>query len=393
MSEVYIVSAARTPVGTFLGGLSSLTASDLGKVAIQGALSRAEGLPVEAVEEVILGCVLPAGQGQAPARQAMRKAGLPDSTGATTINKVCGSGMKAVMLAASAIRAEDADVLIAGGMESMSQAPFYLKSMRTGAKMGNQQLIDGLISDGLWDPYNDIHMGQCAEKCVEKYAFTREAQDEYAKNSFLKAQKAVESGAFRAEIEPVSVPQRKGDPLIVDQDEQPFKGDPNKLGGLRPAFDKNGTITAGNASPLNDGASALLLASESAVQKYNLKPIAKIIASATHSQDPLWFTTAPEGAIQKALKKAGLTVADIDLFEINEAFAAVAMAAQESLRLPVNKLNVNGGAVALGHAIGSSGSRLLVTLVHALKASGGKRGLAALCIGGGEATATIVELL
>lgn len=392
MKEVFIVQGARTPIGSFLGSLSSVPGPDLGSTAIQGVLKRS-GVPPEAIDEVILGCVLPAAIGQAPARQAMRKAGIPDSTGALTINKVCGSGMKAVMLAAASIKAGDQDLVIAGGMESMSNAPHYIKGMRNGVKMGNQQLVDGMIHDGLWDPYNDLHMGNCAEQCVTQYELTREAQDDFARQSYLKAQKAIESGAFKPEIEPVSIPQRKGEPKWVEQDEEPFKGDPEKLSSLRPAFDKAGSITAGNASTINDGAAVLLLASEEAVKKYHLKPVAKILASATHSQEPVWFTTAPVGAMQKALQKAQLSVDEIDLFEVNEAFAAVAMVAQRELKILAEKLNVRGGAVALGHPIGASGARLLVTLIHALKDADKKLGMASLCIGGGEATAMIVERL
>jgi acetyl-CoA C-acetyltransferase len=392
VKEVFIVQGARTPIGSFLGSLSSVPGPDLGSTAIQGVLKRS-GVPPEAIDEVILGCVLPAAIGQAPARQAMRKAGIPDSTGALTINKVCGSGMKAVMLAAASIKAGDQDLVIAGGMESMSNAPHYIKGMRNGVKMGNQQLVDGMIHDGLWDPYNDLHMGNCAEQCVTQYELTREAQDDFARQSYLKAQKAIESGAFKPEIEPVSIPQRKGEPKWVEQDEEPFKGDPEKLSSLRPAFDKAGSITAGNASTINDGAAVLLLASEEAVKKYHLKPVAKILASATHSQEPVWFTTAPVGAMQKALQKAQLSVDEIDLFEVNEAFAAVAMVAQRELKILAEKLNVRGGAVALGHPIGASGARLLVTLIHALKDADKKLGMASLCIGGGEATAMIVERL
>jgi acetyl-CoA C-acetyltransferase len=324
----------------------------------------------------------------------LRKAGIPDSAGALTINKVCGSGMKAVMIGAAEILAGDYELVMAGGMESMSNAPFYVKGMRTGVKMGNQQMLDGMIYDGLWDPYSDIHMGNCAEQCVAKYEFTRESQDAYAKQSYERAQRAVKEGAFKGEIEPVLIPQRKGEPKLIDADEEPFRGDPEKLASLRTAFQREGgTITAGNASTINDGAAALLLASEAAVKKHSLKPVARIIGSATHSQDPTWFTTAPVFAIQKVLDKAGLSVADIDLFEVNEAFAAVAMVAQQDLSIPMEKLNIRGGAVAIGHPIGASGARLLVTLVHALKATGGKRGLASLCIGGGEATAMIVELV
>jgi acetyl-CoA C-acetyltransferase len=392
VKDIFIVAGARTPIGSFLGELSSLTAPELGSTAIQGVL-KCSGIAPEQIEEVVMGCVLPAGIGQAPARQAMRKAGIPDSAGALTINKVCGSGMKAVMLGAAEIRSGDYDVVLAGGMESMSQAPHYVKGMRTGVKMGNQQLLDGMIYDGLWDPYNDLHMGNCAEQCVTKYALTREAQDAYARQSYERARQAVESGAFKREIEPVAIPQRKGDPKLVNADEEPFKGDPNKLDALRPAFDKAGTITAGNASTINDGAAALLLASEEAVKKHGLKPVARIVGSATHSQDPVWFTTAPVGAMQKVLNTLNLRVNDIDLFEVNEAFAAVAMVAQQELGIPMDAFNVRGGAVALGHPIGASGARLLVTLIHALQDAGKRRGLASLCIGGGEATAMVIELV
>lgn len=392
VKDIFIVEGARTPIGSFLGELSALSAPELGSVAIQGVLKRS-GVAPESIDEVIMGCVLPAGVGQAPARQALRKAGLPDSTGALTINKVCGSGMKAVMLGAAEILAGEYELVIAGGMESMSQSPHYVKGMRNGVKMGNQQMLDGMVYDGLWDPYNDLHMGNCAEQCVTKYSLTREAQDAYAGDSYRKAQKASESGAFTREIEPVAIPQRKGEPKMVARDEEPFKGDPDKLVGLRPAFDKNGSITAGNASTINDGAAVLLLASEEAVKKHNLKPVAKILGYATHSQEPVWFTTAPLGAIQKVLAKLQFSVGDIDLFEVNEAFAAVAMVAMQELSIPAEKFNVRGGAVALGHPIGASGARLLVTLVHALQDLGKKRGLASLCIGGGEATAMVIELV
>ena len=390
MQDVFIVSGARTPIGSFLGSLASISAPELGSIAIRGALSRGN-VPKEAVEEVIMGCVLSAGIGQAPARQAMRKAGLPDSTGALTINKVCGSGMKAVMLAANTIKAGESDLIVAGGMESMSQAPHYVKGLRTGIKMGEQAMQDGMILDGLWDPYSNIHMGQCAERCVEHYQFTRDAQDEYARRSYALARTAVENGTFQPEIEPVSIPQRKGEPVVVEHDEEPFKGNPVKLDGLRPAFETGGSITAGNASSLNDGAAALVLASAEAVSRHQLKPLAKIIGSATFSQDPLWFTTAPVGAIKKGLEKTGLTIDAMDLIELNEAFAAVILAAQQELAIPDAKLNIHGGAIALGHPIGASGARVLVTLLHALKTQDKKYGLAALCIGGGEATAMIIE--
>lgn len=392
MTEVLIIEAARTPIGSFMGGLSTVSAPELGATAIQSVLKRS-GFPPDAVDEVLMGCVLPAGVGQAPARQAMRKAGLPDSTGAVTLNKVCGSGMKAVMLAAAEIRAGEYQAIIAGGMESMSRAPFYVKGMRGGVKMGDQSMVDGMIHDGLLDPDHGRHMGSCAEECVTKYSLSREAQDAYAAESYRRARHAVESGVFDPEIAPVSVSQRKGDPVIVSRDEEPFKGDPEKLGQLRPSFEKTGGITAGNASTLNDGAAALLLTSEESARRHHLKPMARIVASATHSQDPLWFTTAPVGAIRKVLDKTGLSVSDIDLFEVNEAFAAVALVARQELDIPPERLNVRGGAVALGHPIGASGARILVTLLHALRDTGGKRGLASLCIGGGEATAMIVELL
>lgn len=389
--DVFIVSGARTPIGSFLGELSGIPAPELGSVAIRGALARG-GVAPETIDEVLMGCVLTAGLGQAPARQAMRKAGIPDTAGALTLNKVCGSGMKAVMLGANEIRVGDAEVVVAGGMESMSQAPYYVRGLRSGVRMGEQTMQDGMILDGLWDPYNDIHMGNCAERCVERYTLTRDAQDAYARTSYERARAAIESGAFRAEIEPVPVPQRKGPPKPAEQDEEPFKGSSDKLAGLRPAFESSGTITAGNASSLNDGAAALALASEDAVRRYGFKPMARIAAFATHSQDPMWFTTAPIGAIQKVLGKMKLQVGDIDLFEINEAFSAVALVAQQELAIPPDKLNIRGGAVALGHPIGCSGARLLVTLLHALRDSGKKRGLASLCIGGGEATAMIIEM-
>jgi acetyl-CoA C-acetyltransferase len=392
MKDVYIVNAARTPIGALLGELADLTAPALGATAIQGALSRG-GVAPGLIEQVIMGCVLSAGVGQAPARQALKLAGIPDSAAALTVNKVCGSGMKAVMLAANEIRLGEADLIIAGGMESMSQTPYYVKGMRAGVRMGEQKMIDGFVHDGLWDPYNNQHMGNCAEECAKKYAFTREAQDEYSLQSYERARKAFEGGAFSGEIEPVLVPQRKGEPKKIDRDEEPFKGDPAKLGGLRPAFDKAGTITAGNASSINDGASALLLASREAVEKHGLKPMARILGSATHSQDPLWFTTAPIGAVQKLLDKVQLGISDFDLFEVNEAFAAVALAARQELSIPNDKLNIRGGAVALGHPIGSSGARILVTLLYALHDLKLKRGIATLCIGGGEATAMAIEMV
>jgi acetyl-CoA C-acetyltransferase len=391
---VYIVLGKRTPIGAYLGTLSSLPAAQLGARAIQAVVTET-GLSPEAVDEVLMGCVLSAGQGQAPARQAMRAASLPDTVGATTINKVCGSGMKALMLGASSILLEDANVVVAGGMESMSQVPFYLKDYRQGVKMGHQSLLDGMIYDGLWDPYHDIHMGQAAEQCAEKYGFTRQAQDDYAAQSYHRALAAIAQGAFAKEITPVDVVTRRGQPpTVVDKDEQPFKGDVGKLAGLKPAFQRDGgTVTAGNASSLNDGAAVCMLASQWAVDTYHLSPVARIVAWSTHSQAPVWFTTAPVGAVQKLLVKTGLTVSDIDLFEINEAFALVAMAAIQDLQLDPAKVNIRGGAVSLGHPIGASGARLVVTLLSALADEGLKRGVATLCIGGGEATALLVERL
>jgi acetyl-CoA C-acetyltransferase len=389
-NEVYIVSAKRTPLGAFQGALSGLSAPAIGAAAIKAATADVD---VTKLDEVIMGCVLPAGVGQAPARQAAKAAGIPDGVGALTINKVCGSGLKAVMLARTAILAGEANLVLAGGMECMSQAPYYLPKARDGYRMGHGQLVDGMIHDGLWDPYGNFHMGNAGEKCAQKYTFTREAQDAFAVESTRRAQQAIADGAFADEITPVTIPQRKGDPVTVETDEQPGRAKPDKLPKLRPAFDKEGTITAGNASSINDGGAAMLVASQQAVTEHGLTPLAKITAVATHSQAPEWFTTAPVGAIEKALAKAGLTVDDIDLFEINEAFAVVAMAAMEELSIPHEKVNVHGGAVALGHPIGASGARILVTLIHALKRNGKQRGLATLCIGGGEAVAVIIELV
>ena len=392
MEPVYIVAGARTPIGSFLGSLSALSASELGSVALQGVLKRS-GVEAGAVNEVIMGCVLPAAVGQAPARQAMRKAGIPDNVGAMTINKVCGSGLKAVMIGSGYIKAGEADLVLAGGMESMSNAPYYVRGMRGGVKMGNQELLDSMIFDGLWDPYDNVHMGNCAEKCVAKYHFTREDQDAFAATSYQRSQDAVKKGLFKTEIEPVAIPQRKGDPVMVDTDEEPGRGKIDKLKELRPAFDKNGSVTAGNASSINDGAAALLLASEKAVKQHGLKPVAKIVGYATHSQEPVWFTTAPIVAIKKVLEQTGLNKDDIDFYEINEAFAAVTMAAEKDLGLSRDKVNVRGGAVSLGHPIGASGARLLVTLLQTLKDEKKKRGLVSLCIGGGEAVALVVEML
>ena len=390
MSEVWIVGAARTPVGSFQGALAAVAAPKLGSVAIAAALLRA-GVPADKVDEVYMGCVLAAGLGQAPARQAALGAGLPTSTPCTTVNKVCGSGLKSVMLGALQIGAGDAHVVVAGGMESMSQVPYYLEKAREGYRLGHGQLVDGMIKDGLWDVYNEFHMGTAAELCARDKQISREAQDAYAIESFRRARAAVAAGTFKTEIAPVSVPQRKGEPVVVDTDEGPPKGDLSKFSTLRPVFDKSGSITAANASTLNDGASAVVLVSADEGRKLGLTPLARIVAHASFAQAPEWFTTAPVGAVNAALAKAGLGVADIDLFEINEAFAVVALACNAGLGLDPSKVNVNGGAIALGHPIGSSGARLLVTLLHAMAARHARRGVVSLCIGGGEAAALVVE--
>lgn len=388
-----IVSAKRTPIGSFQGSLSSLTASQLGGVAIKSALQSA-GVEGKDVDEVIMGCVLSGGQGQAPARQAMIKAGLPTTVAAMTMNKVCGSGLKSVMLADQAIRCGDSSVIVAGGMEAMSKAPYFLEKARDGYRMGNGQLIDLMIHDGLWDPYNNIHMGVIGEKCAKENNITREQQDEYAEMSYKRAMNAVETNRFAEEITTVEVPQRRGEPISVSVDEEPGRGKPEKLGALRTAFDKNGTITAGNASSINDGAAAVVVMSEEKAKALKIKPLVKIIAQATASQDPDWFTTAPASAMQKALDKAGLKVEDIDLWEVNEAFAVVSIYNNNKLNIPFEKCNVNGGAVALGHPIGASGTRLLVTLIHEMqKQEQAKYGMVSLCIGGGEAVALIIEKL
>lgn len=388
LPPVYIVSAARTPIGAFLGSLSSLRAPELGAVAIKGALSRAKLAP-ETIDEVFVGNVLSAGVGQAPARQASIFAGIPNSVPCTTVSKVCGSGLQAVVLAAKTIAVGDADLVVAGGMESMSNAPYYMT--RGTLRMGNATLVDGMIHDGLWDPYSNVHMGTCGDACAKEYKFSREAQDEYAKESFRRALAAQKEGMFDAEIEPVSVAQKKGDPLVVKNDEGPAKGDPSKFASLRPAFAKDGTVTAANASSINDGASALVLASEAAVKKHGLQPLAKISGWANAAQAPEWFTTAPAKAIDAVSAKLGVAKGDIDLYEINEAFAVVAMVTAQLSGLDLAKVNVRGGAVALGHPIGASGARILTTLVHAMKDRNAKRGCASICIGGGEAIALVVE--
>ena len=390
MKDIVILGGARTPIGSFLGTLSGLPAPKLGSIAIKCALENSRVQP-EVIQQVIMGNVLQAAIGQAPARQAGIGAGIPVSAGAVTVNKVCGSGLKSVMYAANDIRCGEYDIAIAGGMESMSNAPYALTQARTGYRMGNGKMIDVMIHDGLWDPYSDKHMGMCAEMCVSKYKFTREQQDAFAMESYRRAQDAVKSGKFKKEIAVVEIPAKKGNAVIID-DEEPFAAPLEKMPTLKPAFQKDGgSVTAANSSKLNDGAAALVVTSAEYAQKNNLKPIARIVAQATSAQEPEWFTTAPAASIRIALQRANMTIKDIDLFEVNEAFAAVALAAMEDVKIPHDRLNVNGGAVALGHPIGASGARILVTLLYALADRNLKRGIAAICIGGGEAAAMIVE--
>ena len=388
---IVIVDAVRTAMGGFQGSLSSCTAPDLGAVAIKEVVARA-GLSANDIDEVIMGCVLPAGLKQGPARQAMRQAGLPDSTGATTINKICGSGMKAVMQAADVIKAGSAEIVVAGGMESMSNAPYLMDKARAGFRMGHGKVIDHMFQEGLEDAETGLSMGILAQEMADKKGYTREQQDDYAIGSLNKAVTAVQQGFFKDEIVPVTVSSRKGD-VIVAQDEQPLNAKADKIPTLRPAFKKDGTITAANASSISDGASALVITSSEIAAQRNLKPLANILAYASHSQHPSEFTIAPVGAIEKILKKTGWDAQDVDLWEINEAFAMVTMLAIDGFKLDPAKVNINGGACALGHPLGSSGSRIIVTLIHALKRTGGKKGIASLCIGGGEATAIAVELI
>ena len=390
-NTVYIVSAVRTPMGSFQGKLASVPATRLGSIAIEGALKHA-GVDASAVQEVFMGQVLQAGAGQAPARQAALGAGVGHDVPCTTVNKVCASGMKAIALGAQAIALGDAHVVVAGGMENMSMVPHYLQG-RNGAKFGDIKVKDGMLLDGLTDVYNATHMGNCAELCAREKGISREDQDAFAVESYRRATEAWQAGNFSEEVVPVSVPQRRGEPLVVDCDEEHTNVRLDKIPQLRPAFDKEGTVTAANASTLNDGASALVLASEEAVAKLGLTPLAKIHASADAAQAPEWFTTAPSLAIPKALDKAGLSVSDIDLWELNEAFSVVGIANNQALGLDPKCVNVHGGAVALGHPLGSSGSRIVVTLVHALKQHGKKMGGAGICNGGGGASAVIVESL
>lgn len=389
MENVVIVSSVRTPVASFQGGFGSIPAPKLGATAIKEALSRA-GVAADEVDECIMGEVLTAGVGQAPARQAALFAGLKNSTPCMTINKVCGSGLKAVMLAADSIQLGNAKIAVAGGQENMTLAPHLLENSRSGYRMGPTQMTDSMVKDGLWDPYNNFHMGSAAEICVRENKFTREEQDAFAIDSYKKAQKAWADGVFKNEIVPVVIEGKKG-AVTIDKDEEPFNTNFDKIPGLRPAFDKEGTITAANASKINDGAAAHILMSESEAKKRGVKPLAKVVAHATFAQDPKYFTTAPVGAIKKALDKAHLKVGDIDLWEINEAFAVVTQIAMKELEIPAEKVNVHGGAVAIGHPIGASGARILATLVHGLHTHNKRYGLATLCIGGGEAVALIIE--
>jgi acetyl-CoA C-acetyltransferase len=387
--NVYIVGAARTPIGSFLGVLSSISASELGSSAIQGVMKQSE-VSSDLIDEVFMGNVLQAGVGQAPARQAALKAGLPNTIPCTTINKVCASGMKSVMLGAQSILAGDNHIVISGGMESMSQTPHYVDG-RSGTKFGNITMLDGITKDGLLDVYNKVPMGNCAELCAKEYNISREDQDAFAVESYFKSAEAWKNGKFLNEVVPVSVPQRKGDPILISEDEEYKNVFLDKIPMLRPAFDKEGTITAANASKLNDGASALILASTEAVEQSNLKPLAKIVAYADAAHAPEWFTTAPSLAVEKALQKANLTKDDISYWEFNEAFSVVGLANVKILGLDASKVNIHGGAVALGHPLGNSGSRIIVTLINILKQNNAKYGVAAICNGGGGASAIIIE--
>ncbi|MGC8578868.1 MAG: thiolase family protein [bacterium] len=391
MKKSVIVSAVRTPVGSFLGSLAGVPAPKLGSIAIKEAIKRS-GISNSDIDEIIMGNVLMGGEGQAPARQAMRYAGVPDHVGALTINKVCGSGLKSVMLADQMIRAGDAKVIVAGGMENMSSAPYFLEKARTGYRMGHGNLIDSMIWDGLWDPYNNFHMGNAAELCAKEYHYTREAQDKFAIESYKRSQNAIAQGLFKEEIVPVEIETKKGI-TIVEQDEEPARVDFAKIPTLKPAFTKDGTVTAANASTINDGAGAVVVVDGDYAKEHGLKPVARIIASAQAAKAPEWFTIAPIDAIKNVLKKAGMSTNNIDLYEINEAFAVVTMVAIDQLNLDHAKVNVRGGAVSIGHPIGASGTRLLVTLIHAMKDMNKSTGLVTLCIGGGEAVAMIVELM
>ncbi len=388
-TEILLTGGMRTPLGSFCGALSHVPAPNLGAAAIEAAIRRAR-VPPEQVDEVIFGNVLGAGLGQNVARQAAIGAGLSPAVGATTVNKVCGSSLKAVMLAAQAIKVGDAELIVAGGTENMSSAPYLLPKARNGYRMGNGELVDSMIRDGLWDVYNNIHMGTCGDRCAEKYQFSRRQQDDFAVASFQRAIEAQQKGLFAAEIVPIEAPDRRAT-VTVDRDEGPSRFNEEKLRSLQPAFDKKGTVTAGNASSINDGAAAVLVMSARKAGQLGIQVQAKVLGYATFSREPEWFTLAPIGAIGKLLEQLKLTVADVDLFEVNEAFAVVPLAAMKDLGIPHEKMNVHGGAIALGHPIGASGARVLVTLLEAMKQRGAKTGIASLCIGGGEAVALAVE--
>lgn len=385
-----IVSAARTPLGSFNGIFSQMPATKLGSVAIADALKRI-GLPGERVSEVYMGCVLSAGLGQAPARQASIGAGIPHSVGATTVNKVCGSSLMTVIMAARTIGMGEARIVVAGGMESMTRAPYLLEKARQGYRLGHSELTDSLVKDGLWDVYNNFHMGNAGELCAAKYTFTRQELDDFALESYRRAREAIASGAFKREIVPVSAPQKRGGPLVVSEDEEPTRVDLGKMRTLKPVFREDGVLTVGNSPSCNDGAAALVVMAEDEADRLGLKPMARIVDYAGAALAPEWFTIAPVEAIKRVLKLTGLSVGDIDLFEINEAFSAVSLAVNRELGLDPAKVNVNGGAVALGHPIGATGARILTTLLYAMEARGARRGLAGLCIGGGEALAMLVE--
>lgn len=390
-NPIAILSAMRTPMGGLMGSLSSLSASDLGGVAISSAISKS-GLNASDIDEVLMGSVLTAGQGQAPARQAALAAGLPVSTPCTTVNKVCGSAMKSIMLGGNALRSGQASVVVAGGMESMSGAPYVLPQARQGYRFGHAQMLDHMQYDGLQDAYQGVAMGNFAETCASKYQFSREMQDAFAIESLNRAKQAIERGYFANEVAPVTLSTRRGD-VVVDTDEQPGNAKPEKIPQLRPAFQKDGSVTAANASSISDGAAALALMMSDEAEARGLKPIALIHGYDESAQEPEWFTTAPVTAVQNTLKRVGWSIDEVDLWEINEAFAVVAMAAMHELSIPHSKLNVHGGACALGHPIGASGARILVTLIHAMQRRGDKKGMASLCIGGGEATAMAIELV
>lgn len=392
MKNSVIVSACRTPVGSFQGALTPFRSPELGGIVIRDAVARA-GIKPDQVEEVIMGCVLPAGLGQSPARQAALAAGLPKGVGVLTVNKVCSSGLVAVMQADRYIKAGECEIAVGGGMESMTNAPYLLPKGRMGYRMGDGKIVDSMVNDGLWDIYNNMHMGGCAEICAKKYKVSREEQDEFAINSYKKAMAAQENGKFDAEIVGVPIPQKKGEPVIFNKDEEPAKVKFDKVPKLKPVFEKDGTVTAANASSISDGAAALVVMSEDKAAELGVKPLARIISYAGFSQEPEWFTTAPIGAAKKVLERARLTVKDIDLVESNEAFAVQTLVVMKELGLDPARVNVNGGAVAIGHPIGCSGARILTTLIYAMKDRGAKKGLATLCNGGGEATAMVIEMV